>query len=95
MTHPERLRARRVHGIGYNVQPIAEQMAVLIQRHRRRLVAEHLLHNLDVSAAGYSQSGGRMPECVWVEARNAQRRGCLNSAPAGMSPTSSPRRAGR
>jgi hypothetical protein len=55
VTHLRALFARRVHSVRYNVQSIAEQVAVLIKRHGRGLVAEHLLHDLHIRTRGDSQ----------------------------------------
>ena len=51
----ERRASRRVHCVGHNIEPITEQVAVLVERHGRRLMAQHLLNHLDVSPGGDSQ----------------------------------------
>ena len=60
--------ARRVHRVGDLVELVVEEMAVQVQGHRRRLVAEHRLHHLDVRAAGDGQRGGGVPQRVRGEA---------------------------
>jgi hypothetical protein len=72
------LRCRSVHCVGHDVEPIAEEVPVLIERHRRRVVAKHLLHHLHIGAGCDSQGRGRVPSLVRVETRNAQTLGCLS-----------------
>jgi hypothetical protein len=43
-------RPRSVHCVGYDVESIAEQVAVLVERHGRALVAEHPLDRVTDSA---------------------------------------------
>jgi len=64
-------RSRRGHPIGHLVQSITEQMAVLIKRHGRRSVPQHLLHHLDVGARRDRQRRGGMAQLVRVEAGTA------------------------
>jgi len=42
--------SRSVQSVGYVVELVAEQVPVQVQRHRRRLVPEHLLHHLHIRA---------------------------------------------
>ena len=51
----------RVRRVGDLVELVVQQMAVQVEGHRRRLVAEHRLHHLDVRAAGDGQRGGGVP----------------------------------
>ena len=67
----QRRGTRRVHSIGHNIEPITEQVAVLVKRHRGRLVAKHLLHNLHISTRGDSQRRRSMAQLVRVETGNA------------------------
>src|SRR5215211_4706430 len=43
-THKKRWGPRRVHGIGHNIESVANEVAVQVERHGRALVAEHLLN---------------------------------------------------
>ena len=52
-------------------------MAVEVKRHGRRLVAEHLLHDLDVGSRGDRKAGGGMPQFVGMQTWNAERVGRL------------------
>ena len=67
----ERGGTRRVHSIGHNIEPITEQVAVMVKRHGCRLVAKHLLHNLHISTRSNSQGRGCMAQFVRVETGNA------------------------
>src|SRR5215217_2169349 len=62
----QRRGPRGVHRVGHHVQPIAEQVAVLVERHRRGLVAEHLLHDLDVRSEAIARLAAVCrSSCVW------------------------------
>jgi hypothetical protein len=50
--------------VGDVVETIVEEVAVLVERHGRRLVSEHLLHDLDVGAGRDGQAGGGVTELV-------------------------------
>jgi hypothetical protein len=51
---------------------------VLIERHRGRGVAEHLLHHLDVGAGRDGQAGCGVSKLLWMQARPADlRSGCI------------------
>ena len=57
---PERADGPRgVHRVGHDVEPIAEKMAVLVERHHRGFVAEHLLDDLHVGTASDRQARPR------------------------------------
>ncbi|GAA4739721.1 hypothetical protein GCM10023350_25110 [Nocardioides endophyticus] len=60
-----------VHGIADLVEAVVEQVTVGVQGHRRGGVAEHLLDDLHVRAAGDGETGGGVAELVWVQARDA------------------------
>jgi hypothetical protein len=49
-----------MHRIGDYIQPIRGQVPVLVERHRGRLVAHHLLHHLDIRTGCDRQRGGRV-----------------------------------
>lgn len=59
---------RRVHAVREIVEAIREQVAVEVERQRRRLVSEHLLDDLHVRARGDRERGGGVSELVRVEA---------------------------
>ena len=59
------------------VEAIGIQMAVEVKRHGRRLVAEHLLHDLHVGSRGDRKAGGGVPQFVRMQAWNAERVGRL------------------
>ena len=66
--------ARRRHRLGHLVQPVAEEVPVLVQRHRRRGVPEHLLNDLHVGAGGDGQGRRGVPQFVGIQARQPDRR---------------------
>ena len=59
------------------VEAIGIQMAIEVERHGRGLVAEHLLHDLDVGTRGDRKAGGGVPQFMRMQARNAERVGGL------------------
>jgi hypothetical protein len=64
-----------VHRVGHLVELLGQQMSVQVQRHGRRRVAEHRLHDLDVGAAGDRQRGGRRAAGRAGSGRPGPRRG--------------------
>ena len=69
---PELDTAIGVQGIGHHVQPIAEQVPVLVERHHGRLVAQHLLDHLDIGAAGDGQAGRGALQLMRRQPRDAE-----------------------
>ena len=61
--------------VGDLVEAIAEQVSVDVHRHRSARMAEHLLHDFDVRAAGNGEAGGGVSQLVRVQFGNADRRG--------------------
>ena len=53
-------------------------MAVEVERHRGRLVPEHLLDDFHVRAGGDGERRCGVPECVWVHTLDAE---CLEKLP--------------
>jgi hypothetical protein len=73
-------RASPVHGVSDLVEPVLEEVAVRVQRHRRRerrrresswvgplAVPEHLLNDLDVGSGGDGEAGRGMPELMRMQ----------------------------
>ena len=59
---------RHIHRIRHDVQAVAHQVAVEVEGHRRRLVAEHLLDNLHIGSAGDSKRSCGVAQRVRVHA---------------------------
>ncbi len=57
----------RIKREGDRVEVIAEQARVYLERHRSRLVTEHLLHGLDIGPGRDRERSGGVPEVVETE----------------------------
>nr|WP_246161768.1 hypothetical protein [Aeromicrobium ginsengisoli] len=68
--------ACQIHRVGDLVEAVLEEMSVRVEGHRRRAVAEHLLHDLDVSTGRDRQRRGSVAQLVRVQIRNADGRRC-------------------
>ncbi|HEX7210643.1 MAG TPA: hypothetical protein VF241_06970 [Propionibacteriaceae bacterium] len=64
-----------VERVGDLVEAVAEQVSVDVHRHRSARMAEHLLHDFDVRAAGNGEACGGVAQLVRVQLRDADRRG--------------------
>ena len=74
--------ASGVHRVRNLVQPIAEQMAILIKGHGSAGVPQHMLDYLHVGAGCDGQRGRRVPELMRAQTRHPDGRGCLVEAGA-------------
>lgn len=69
-TRASRSEAGSVESSAHLVQPVLTQVSVCI---RRGTMSQHLLHDLDVGAAGDGEVGGGVPQLVTMKIRNAAR----------------------
>ncbi|MFZ2015143.1 MAG: hypothetical protein WAV00_15085 [Nocardioides sp.] len=64
-----------VHRGTYLVEPVLEEVAVDVEGHRSRGVAQHLLDDFDVGAGGDGEAGGGLPQLVGMQLGHADRQG--------------------
>ena len=64
-----------VERVGDLVEAVAEEVPIDVHRHRGARMAEHLLHDFDVRAAGNGEAGGGVSQFVRVQFGDADRLG--------------------
>jgi hypothetical protein len=65
------LGSRRVERVGDLVEAVAEEVPGDVHRHRGARMAEHMLHDFHVRAAGDGEAGGGVAQLVRVQLRDA------------------------